>query len=52
MTMNHSRITGEYKLIYTFSDDRDKKILRVAALGNIARKPQKKIAMTNSVVHV
>lgn len=47
-------ITGEYKLIYTFSDDRDKKILRVAALGNIARKPQKKvaIAMNNSVAQV
>lgn len=30
-------ITGEYKIVYTFSDDLDKKIFQVSALGVIKR---------------
>lgn len=30
-------ITGEYKVVYTFSDDQDNKIFRVSGLGEIKR---------------
>jgi hypothetical protein len=30
-------ITGEYKLVYTFFDDLDNRILRVSAMGVIKR---------------